>query len=92
LIVEAPAGVLTPDIRAELVKRKAALICALQRVQVAPLIEDPLTRQSLHKVAYLLAVAFQRYAEIQRVPIQQPEDAVTKELALSPPESVHGRG
>jgi hypothetical protein len=50
------------------------------------------TAKALREVAHLLAAAYQRYTTIQRVPVQRPEDEVTKELALSPPESVHGRG
>ena len=53
---------------------------------------DAIAVEALQEVADLLAVAYQRYRKIQRLPVNPPEDAVNGELAISGGQSVHGGG
>ena len=92
LIVEGPTGAVTPEMRAELVRRKAELVSALDPDPGCPRSEDPITLEAFREVAGLLAVAYQRYAKIQRMPVDQPKEAHLRPLALSGGESVHGHG
>jgi hypothetical protein len=91
LIVEAPAGLVTAEIRAQLVKCKAELVSALEP-DLSPPSEDTIEAGAFREVAGLLAIAYQRYARIQRVPADQPKDSTLQQLALSVGESVHGHG
>ena len=53
---------------------------------------DAIAVEALQEVADLLAVAYQRYRKIQRLPVNPPEDAVNRELAIPGGQSVHGGG
>jgi hypothetical protein len=54
--------------------------------------KDQHSIEALREVADLLAMAWRRYADIRRIPVDQPEQAVNKELAFPGPQSVHGHG
>lgn len=92
LIVEGPTGAVTPEMRAELVRRKAELVSALESDPGCPPREDPITLEAFREVAGLLALAYQRYAKIQRMPVDQPKEPPLQPLALSESKSVHGHG
>jgi hypothetical protein len=92
LIVEAPIGVATADLKAELIRHKAELLSALDTAPDRPPSADTVTAEALRQVAALFAVAFQRYTAVKRVPRNQDEDSVNKELAISDGPSVHGHG
>jgi hypothetical protein len=92
LIVEAPAGVVTAQMRAELARHKTELVAALESSMGHLTRADPITSEALREVAGLLAVAYQRYAGIPRVPAEEPENPTLPQLALSARESVHGHG
>jgi hypothetical protein len=44
---------------------------------------DPTTAEAFRGNASLLAIAYQRYTRIPKVPVDQAKESVTKELALS---------
>jgi hypothetical protein len=92
LIVEGPTGAVTPEMRAELVRRKAELASVLESDPGYPSSEGPIAARAFREVAGLLAVAYQRYAKIQRIPVDQPKEAALQPLALSEGKSVHGHG
>ena len=92
LIVEARAGVVTPEMRAELARCKAELVAALEPdIGYLPSV-DPITAEAFREVAGLLAVAYQGYTRMPRVPVAQANDSAVQRLALSEGVSVHGHG
>ena len=88
LILEAPAGVITAEVRGELVKRKAELISALNLEHNHPV--DLTLDESQKEIAALLATAYRRYAAVQRVGQDRPASSIDYELAKSENSSVHG--
>jgi len=86
LIVDAPLGVATAEIRAELTQRKQQLIRALEVEN-----DDKFAATAFKQIAALLVAAYERYTNVRRVSVFDP-DPVNKELALSRDESVHGHG
>lgn len=91
LIVDAPWGAISPDLRAKLLTRKTELIEALG-VEARLWSDDPIARESLSKVAVLLAKAYEGYSRVQRLEPNRPDDSVQNELALSALQSVHECG
>jgi hypothetical protein len=89
LIVEAPTGAVTAKLRAQLVKRKAELIAALE-TEGGCLREDPPLTEALTETAGLLAIAYRRYAAIQHVGPNRPVISGKDDLANSRGTSVHG--
>lgn len=92
LIVEAPAGAVTEEMRAQLVRRKAELVSALESDRCYLPSEDPIAAEALHEVGGLFAVAYLRRVSDPRVPVNQPKDMANKELAFSSIPSVHEHG
>lgn len=88
LIVEAPAGVLSAQLRAELVRRKPEVIAALEVEQQSP--ENGTQLEVQNEIASLLATAYRRHAAIQRVGTDRGEGSVDCGLANSDVSSVHG--
>jgi hypothetical protein len=91
LIIEAPQGLVTSEVRAELAQQKTELMRALAEEQRKQERGDDAVTQAFAEIAGLLATAYRRYAKVQRVPLGST-DSVNKELALSPVVSVHGHG
>lgn len=87
LIVDAPAGAITSQLRAELVSKKAELIAALE-MKLHPI--DAIRLEAQKEIAGLLAIAYQRRAAIQRVCAGRNENTVDSGLASSGKSSVHG--
>jgi TubC N-terminal docking domain len=87
LIVDAPADVVTAELRAEIAVRKTELIAALE------VGHDDLDNSDLievrREIADLLAIAYRRYAAVMRACDHQPSPG-THELANSRRSSVHG--
>jgi len=86
LIVEGPAGAVTADLRAQLALNKAELITAL----TADPVQGTCTAEAVDVVAALLALAYKRYARVQRVGSEQSHDPTDVALAISHGQSVHG--
>ncbi|SRR5579871_2378553 len=89
LVIEVQPGVVTADLRAELVKCKADLLAMLAPAPCQH-DEDPMIREVRRGLAGLLAVAYRRYAAIQRVGPDQPNTPAKDALANSSGSSVHG--
>ena len=89
LIVEAPPGAVTAELRAELMKRKAELLATLETAHGHVDKDLPVTRARI-EIAQLLAIAYRRDAAIQRVSSDQPESSVNGQLANAHRSSVHG--
>jgi tubulysin polyketide synthase-like protein len=90
LIVEAPVGVVTAEMRGDLARHKKALVAVLES-SVGNLLRVEPVSEALREVGGLLAVAYRRYASIPRVP-KEPRNPTLKQLALSKGVSVHGHG
>ena len=88
LIVEAPAGVVTEQLREELVRRKPELITALEMGRQLP--GDVIVRDARNTIAELLSTAYLRHREIQRVGADLREAPSAGSLASSGVSSVHG--
>ena len=88
LIVEAPAGVITPDLRVELGRLKQELLSQLDLESRKESVEDA-AANAICENAGLLAIAYVRYKAVQRATIDQP-GVPTSKLALSSEPSVHG--
>jgi|ERR1019366_1791295 len=84
LLVEAPCGSITPEIRTQLAKRKTELVSII-RLEEEHRANNVTTVEALREVAGLLATAYQRRQRIRRI----PEAAADAELALSGGQSVH---
>jgi hypothetical protein len=89
LIVEAPTGAVTAELRAELVKRKAELIATLENAH-GRLREDPLLAKARIEIASLVAIAYRRHGAIQRLGPDRPVSSGKGDLANSCRTSVHG--
>jgi hypothetical protein len=88
LIVEAPPGVVTAELRAELVRCKAELIAWLEKSQ-HDAHEDSIVTEARYEIAGLLAKAYRRFSATQRVSGDQPNSG-NNGLANYPSSSVHG--
>lgn len=88
LIVEAPEGVVTAELRGELLRRKAELIAALKATPPRTEASNLLEAQS--KVASLLAIAYRRHAAVQRVETDRKAGGADCGLASAGESSVHG--
>ncbi len=89
LIVEAPVGVVTAEIRAELVRHKAELMSSLAVDSGHRTGQEPIATEAIREVASLLAVAYRRHVKVQRAPVDEPTESVNRELAFSTRQSVH---
>jgi hypothetical protein len=87
LVVEAPWGVITSDLREELGSRKAELIAALE---MRPNPQDVTLFEAQNEIARLLAIAYRRCAEIQKLGAEAQTSAAGDKLASSGVLSVHG--
>jgi hypothetical protein len=88
LVVEAPRGIITPEIRSQLAKRKTELVSIL-KLEEEHKANDAITAEALRKVAALLATAYQRRQRIPRIP-EVAGYPLNIELALPAGQSVHG--
>lgn len=88
LMVEAPEGVVTAELRGELMRRKAELIATLETTQQRTEASKLLQAQS--EVASLLAAAYRRHAAVQRVGTDRQAAAADCSLANAGGSSVHG--
>lgn len=88
LLVEAPQGTITPEIRSQLTKCKGELISTLE-FEEKHRGKDPVTVEASREVASLLVAAYRRWQKIPRIP-EVLDDPPKGELALSPGQSVHG--
>jgi len=88
LIVEAPPGVVSAELHAELRERKAELIAALEAECVPP--DESIVLGVRREIADLLAIAYQRYAAMQRAGADRLNDSGKERLANSDTASVHG--
>lgn len=89
LIVEAPVGTVTAELRAKLVKHKAELIATLKNAH-GRLREDPPLSEARSEIARVLAIAYRRCAAIQCVAPDRPVNSGKGDLANSCGTSVHG--
>lgn len=90
LVVEAPAGLVTTQLRDELARRKETLLFALRDSIELRLVPEDM--EILREVANLLAVAYQRFLRIPRVPAEEASCKATVGVALSGESSVYGGG
>jgi hypothetical protein len=88
LVVEAPPGLVTAELRAELVECKADLLVMLNANNCGN--EGPSVSGTRRAIAALLATAYRRCATIQSVGRDQTSESVNTELAISDGQSVHG--
>ena len=88
LVAEAPTGVLTPDLKEELLRLKQDLLQVLDQEVDDRAVGDEL-RDARRSVAALLSAAYQRYKNDNRPPVAAL-DAAVGGLALSTSSSVHG--
>src|SRR5258708_6156951 len=80
LILEAPPGVVTAELRAELGERKTDLIAVLEAANNHRDEDQPLI-DSRHVIAGLLAAAYRRYAAVQRVGADRASNSGKDHLA-----------
>jgi len=92
LIVEAPPGMVTPEIRAELSRAKQELLRAVGRQSPEAPGEDPIAAEALREIAALLAAAYRRHRQLQPAATNPPSDHCNEALANSGTRSVHGVG
>jgi hypothetical protein len=90
LIVEAPLGVVTPEIHAHLVSSKQELLAALAQESTALAHRDREAADAVHEICGLLAVAYGRYSAIRRVTTDRTGAQRQNGLALPGELSVHG--
>jgi hypothetical protein len=89
LIVEAPSGVITAELRTELAKQKAELIAAID-AQRARSDGDLALTTARRQIPGLLAIAYMRYTAVQRAGRDHQEGSSGDSLANSDEASVHG--
>jgi len=88
LILEAPRGVITADLRSKIVEHRAELISALVEQPVNSN-EDSIASDARRVIAGLLASAYRRYAVNQSRRTAAGNQG-TEPLAIPPDQSVHG--
>lgn len=86
VIIDAPVGALTDNLRAELIKHKTELISKLQHGR--EIREDLALVEARHEIAGLLAQAYHRYVPIGRA--TDSGNPGNDRLANSGGKSVHG--
>ena len=91
LLVQAPGGVITPELRTEMARRKVKILAAIQGTSRAANEDAPATL-ALHELSGLLAKAYQRHFAVQQVTGNQPRQEPDLGLALSSAASVHESG
>jgi len=90
LVVEAPAGLVTSQLRHELVRRKGELISVLRgSVEIRI---DPLDNERVCDVAKLLAAGYRRYLKTAEAAVNQRRNTSSDGLAFRPASSVHEGG
>ncbi len=89
LVVHAPSGVLTPELKTELLGLKQQVLATLDREAIDVGGEGDVSRDVRHEIAGLLAVAYGRYQAAHRA-LSQPSRLPVNGLALSGGSSVHG--
>ena len=90
LAVEAPRGVITPELHAQMTRHKKALISILGQEQNSHCVEQAAVAEAISQVASLMAKAYVRYQRIAKVPVLSSEVPIPSGLALIPARSVHG--
>jgi hypothetical protein len=83
LALRAPAGVITPELRAELARNKPQLLAALGE-------RSDTDRQAICAVAAILARAYQRCGSIPRLTPSRDAERMGEQLAFVRQQSVHG--
>src|ERR1051326_4101011 len=92
LIIEAPLGTVTPEIRRQLVHLKQELLAALAKESGAPISRDQAAIDAVREIAGLLAVGYRRFSAIRRVPLDRHDAQPQSGLALRDGSSLHGVG
>jgi TubC N-terminal docking domain len=88
LVIEAPPGVITAELRAELSKYKAELIALLES-GTGNTGDAAETIQARNRIAGLLAMAYRRFLASRR-PVEDQATSGDRRLANSTTLSVHG--
>lgn len=88
LVVEARPGLLTAELRGELLECKADLLAMLASNDCGE--EGSSLSSTRRAIALLRATAYRRYATIQRVGQDQTSGSVNNDLASVGTQSVHG--
>jgi hypothetical protein len=88
LMIEAPEGAVTAELRGELLRRKTEIIAALDAVQQRPEASNLIEVQN--EVAGLLAIAYRRHSAVQRVGADREAAGADCGLASAGGSSVHG--
>jgi hypothetical protein len=89
LSIEAPAGVITAETRAQLARQKSELVSLLRATEPQA---DQLATEAIRGLAKLLATAYWRYLKVPRVRTSGAFELSSGGVALSGPSSVHGDG
>lgn len=89
LILEAPRGVITAELHAQMVEHKAELISTLAG-QSAHYGEDDLAKIAKHTIAELLSVAYRRHLSAEKTRPDLAQDSANNPLAIDSAQSVHG--
>lgn len=92
LIVEAPPGIVTPEIRAELLRAKHELLTAVDRRSSEAMGDDQIAAEALRYIADLLALAYRRSAAHGHTSAHREAAHIPRGLALPGEASVHGVG
>jgi len=90
LVVEGPAGIITPEIHAQLLQRKGALLAALAEESSGHAGCDCEAADAVREIGGLLALAYRRYSAIQVVGSDPRKDSGDAGLANPRGSSVHG--
>ena len=83
LIVDAPAGVITPEMRTDLSRHKANLIALLGT-------PSDLDRKATCTVAKMLATAYQKHRAARGIPLAEDLKSAADAVAFPSTPSVHG--
>src|SRR6266851_2883706 len=83
LIVEAPPGVVTPQIRAELSRSKQELLTTLGAEPRGATGDDRIAAEAVREMAGMFAAAYRRHQELRRVPEDRTDAERHRGLALS---------
>ncbi len=89
LIVDAPRGVITSDLREQIARLKPELLSELE-AKARALNPDSTTTKAIREIAALLATAYRRSTNIPQVRKTLRPGSGDPELANSDAESVHG--
>lgn len=90
VVVEAPSGVITLEIRGQLAESKRELLEVLAKDSPAYAGFDHQAADAVHEISSLLAIAYRRYSAVQRVGSDRRNDSGNGDLANSSESSVHG--